>query len=98
MNSPASTVAVDGTQDKQLVATSKNGTYYGLAVRETSSSASAVLRIREGGATGRILETISLAASESRSEFYVAGLAFASGLYEDWVSGAYEGSVRYEAA
>lgn len=97
MNSPASTVAVDGTQDKQLVATSKNGTYYGLALRETAGAA-AVLRIREGGATGRILETISLAASESRSEFYVAGLSFGNGLYEDWVSGAYEGSVRYEAA
>jgi hypothetical protein len=89
-------VALNGTADTQTVATAKNGRYFGFSVRETESAA-AKFRIREGSVTGRILDTVSLAADESAREFYPSGIHFQGGLFEDWISGAYEGTARVEA-
>lgn len=70
-------------------------TYYGFTFRETAG-ATAVVRIRSGGViTGDILETVSLAASESTSDLLAPqGLRCPGGLYVEIVSGTVEGAVR----
>jgi hypothetical protein len=70
--------------------------YLGFSVRETAGSI-AVMRIREGGVTGKILETISLVANESSGDWYgPQGVNCDSDiLYYQLVSGAIEGSIRY---
>jgi hypothetical protein len=73
-----------------------NVTYCGFSLRENAGTpAAAVVRIREGGATGTILDTISFAASGSWRECYDDGLACNGDLYFELVSGSVEGSVRY---
>lgn len=68
--------------------------YIGITVRETSNAATAVVRIRNSGAGGTILDTITLVANESVSYTYPRGRAAASGtVYIQVVSGTVEGSV-----
>lgn len=66
--------------------------YKGITVRETAGS-TAVLRIRQGSVTGVILDTISLAANQSVTTWYDDGKYCNGAVFEDTVSGAYEGSV-----
>lgn len=77
--------------------------YMGITVRETAGAA-AVVRIREGtfsnagvvASTGRILDTIALAANASLSEWYGPQGKFCNGdIYYEKVSGAVEGAVFY---
>lgn len=70
--------------------------YYGFSIRETSGSASAVVRVYDNAsaASGTILEEVSLAAAESAREYYANGIRAVNGLYLDVVSGAVAGSVR----
>lgn len=91
MASPATPKALDGTQDATLK--SSTGTVYGFAVRNTSAANPVVFRLRAISASGIIVIPISLAASESTSESFPGGIIFDRGIFEDWVSGAYEGTV-----
>lgn len=70
--------------------------YYGFSIRETSGSASALVRIFDhaSAASGTVLDEIALAAGESAREFYNGGIRAVNGLYVDVVSGAVAGSVR----
>lgn len=69
--------------------------YYGFSVRETAGS-TAVFRVRTGGPTGDILDTVSLVANESARENYLPqGLRAYDGLYFELVSGAVEGAIRH---
>lgn len=70
-------------------------TYRGFAVEETSGAAAAKVRLREGGATGKIIEVIPLAAGEGASAFFESGLIVFGDIYVEIVSGAVEGSIRY---
>lgn len=91
------THALNGTQDTTVynVPAAAFSHYFGLSVRETTGSAAASFRVREGSNSGRILDTISLLPGESRTEWYgPMGIPFTGDLVEDWVSGAYEGTVR----
>jgi hypothetical protein len=87
--------SLNGTQDSTLVdATDATRVtkVMGLCARETAGAA-AVFRIREGSNAGRILATVRLAANESVDFDWDDGRKCAGDLIEDWVSGAYEGSV-----
>lgn len=67
--------------------------YCGISVRETAG-VTASLRIREGGATGNILSTIYLAANDSIEAWYSPITKVCHGdLYEEHLTGTYEGSV-----
>jgi hypothetical protein len=67
--------------------------YKGLTVRETAG-ADAIFRIRVNSTSGSILETIALAAGDSVTMWFDGrGKLCAGDLYEDYVSGTYEGSV-----
>lgn len=71
-------------------------TYYGFSLRETSGSATATCRVRETGASGKILDTIQLVAAESAREYYAPqGIRCDGDLYFELVSGAVEGSIRH---
>lgn len=73
----------------------KSAIYFGFTLRETAG-ATAVCRIRTGGASGKILDTISLAANESTADDYLPqGLMAEDGIYFEKVSGTVEGSVRH---
>jgi hypothetical protein len=65
--------------------------YAGITVRETAGAA-AVLRIRVNSATGPILDTIYLTANSSFNAYYECGKVCRGDLYEEHVSGTYEGS------
>lgn len=70
------------------------GLYRGVTLRETAGSA-AVVRIYDGtSASGILLDTIGLAAGQSVSLDYPAGIAVKVGIFVSKVSGAYEGSIR----
>lgn len=73
--------------------------YRGFSLLETSGSASALVRVFDGSATGTILDEIALTASQSAREIY-AGFAMkaGSGLFVQVVSGTVTGSIRYEYA
>lgn len=90
---PARAVALTGAD--QTVKTTAC-VYRGFSVRETSGVAAAVVRIHDGtDNTGVVLDTVQLAANESRAEWYPDGGIWATlGLHVDVVSGAVEGSVR----
>lgn len=90
MAAPATPISVDGTQDSTLRST--GGTVHGFALRETAG-ATAVVRLRCVSASGQIVIPISLAANESAREYFAEGILFDRGIFEDWVSGAYEGTV-----
>jgi hypothetical protein len=72
------------------------GRLAGYSVRETSGTAAAVLRLRDGedvSDPGNILITISLSAGESTRDWYLPlGVSFTAGLYVEIVSGAIEGA------
>jgi hypothetical protein len=72
------------------------GGYCGFSLRNTSSSATATVRIYDGtSAAGTLLDSIQLEVSESAREWYgSAGIQAQTGLYVDVVSGAVEGSIR----
>jgi hypothetical protein len=77
----------------QAVSTGQ-GTYWGLALRETAGSA-AVVRVFDGtSAAGTVIDTISLAANGAASTWLHGGIRFAAGVYVDVVSGSVEGSAR----
>lgn len=64
---------------------------FGFSARETAGAA-AVFRLRDGGATGQILDTVGLAASGSTGDWYgPQGKRIPTGpLYLELVSGAAE--------
>jgi hypothetical protein len=75
-------------------ATASATKYIGITVSETTNAATAKVRVRNGNATGTILDTITLVANESVSYTYPRGRAAVSGtVYLQVVSGAVEGSV-----
>ena len=86
----ATTTPITGTS--QLLSTSP-GRLAGWSIRETSGTASAVVRLRDGvDASGGLLATISLAAAESARDWFMpTGIGFANGLYIEIVTGAVEG-------
>lgn len=89
---PTNAVALTGSD--QAVAATRT-MYRGFSIRETSGSATAVVRIYDNtAASGTILEEISLNAGESAREYYLAGVWAMTGVYVDVVSGAVAGSVR----
>jgi hypothetical protein len=87
---PVTTVTVPGISGL-VVATPC--IYRGFALRETAA-ASATVRIRDGSATGQILDEISFLASESVRELYDGGVVAASGLFYELVAGTVEGVLR----
>lgn len=90
MAAPATPIAVNGGADSTLRSTT--GTVYGFAVRETAGS-TAVLKLRAISSSGIIVIPVSLSANESAREYFDHGIVFDRGIFEDWVSGAYEGTV-----
>lgn len=88
MAAPATPKAVNGGADSTLRSTT--GAVYGFALRATTDS---VLRLRAISSSGIIVIPITLLAGQSTSESWPGGIVFDRGVYEDWVSGAYEGSV-----
>ena len=71
------------------------GTYRGFSLRETAGAVATVRIYDNTAASGTLLDTISFAANESAREWYGnGGLAFATGLHIDVVSGTVEGSIR----
>lgn len=90
----ANTASVNLTGSNQVIVASAKD-YRGFTIRETAgSTAVVVLFDNASAASGTILEEITLAASESRSEFYAAGLDTSNGVFASIVSGAVAGSVR----
>lgn len=89
----ARTVALSGADQAVLTAA---GIYRGFALRETSGGASATVRLHDGtSAAGTLIDSIQLAAGESRSEWLDGGgLWVERGIFLDVVSGAVEGSLR----
>lgn len=74
--------------------TAIDGLYLGFTARETSGSASAMVRLRVADGAGVILDAIELAPQESASAWYgPAGIAADGGIYAEIVDGAVEGSV-----
>jgi hypothetical protein len=70
--------------------------YGGFTVRETSGTATAVVRVYDNAsaASGTLLDEISLLASESAREYYPDTIVAQAGIYVDVVSGAVAGSIR----
>lgn len=68
--------------------------YFGFSLRETAGSA-AVCRVREGSVTGKILDTVGLAALGSARQWYGddGGIICNGDLYFEKVSGTVEGAV-----
>lgn len=92
----ATATAVNTGSDTAIV--SGAATYRGFSLRNTSGAAVATVRIYDGtSGTGTLLDTIQLAASESRAEFYDAGVTALVGIFVKLVAGAIEGSVRWSA-
>lgn len=89
---PVTSIALTGSD--QAVSTIAC-VYHGTVVRNTSSSATATVRVYDddNAATGTLLDTIQLAASESVGTWYERGKRAAVGIYVDIVSGSVEGSV-----
>jgi len=91
----ASTSTVALTGSSQVVsATAKD--YRGFTIRETSGTATALMRIWDNAsaASGTCIEEISLVANESRSEFYGTGVKTLNGIYVQVSSGSISGSAR----
>lgn len=92
MSTHARTVALTGADQAAFAA---RCVYAGFTIRETAGS-TAVVQIFDNAsaASGVLLDTISLAASESAREFYPGGIFAVNGVYVEIVSGTVEGSVR----
>jgi hypothetical protein len=89
--SPFALSGADGARGP-TVANIGSCVYMGITIRDTGGGS--VLRIRAGSVTGVILDAISLAANDSVTTWYgPQGKVAAGGIFEDFVSGAYEGSV-----
>lgn len=90
---PTNAVALTGSD--QAVATTRT-LYRGFTIRETSGSATAVVRLFDNAsaASGTVLDEVSLNAGESAREYYVEGVWAINGIYVDVVSGSVAGSVR----
>lgn len=90
---PTNAVALTGSD--QAVAATRT-LYRGFSIRETSGSATALVRLFDNAsaASGTVLEEIALAAGESAREYYRDGIWAYNGVYLDVVSGAVAGSVR----
>lgn len=71
-------------------------TYYGFTIRETTGSAGATVVLRDGSATGDILEEITLVGGQSADDWYgPQGIRLQTGMiYASVLNGAVEGSVR----
>lgn len=67
--------------------------YRGFSLRETAG-ASATVRLRDGSATGQILDVVSLQANESARELYDGGEVATVGIFYELVAGTVEGVVR----
>jgi hypothetical protein len=92
---PSNVIATAVSADTAVSAT--ECTYYGFTFRETSGTATATVRLYDNATTnsGTLLDTIQLAISESRSDWYgPQGIRAQNGIYAKVVSGAVEGSVR----
>lgn len=75
--------------------TNGSGEYSGFSFRETGGVGAAVIRVREGGATGEILDSIHIPSGSSKSEHYgTQGVSVRDGIYVEIVSGTVEGCVR----
>lgn len=75
----------------------KPGTYRGYTFRNTSAVAVATVRVYDNAsaASGTLLDTVQLAASESAGDWYAdGGIRAENGVYVEVVAGAIEGSVR----
>lgn len=72
----------------------------GFSIAETSGTASAYVRIRDGkNASGNLIITISLSANQSVRELYDPGtleIVPSAAIYLEVVSGTVEGSVWWE--
>lgn len=91
----ASTVPVNFSTSAAISATAKD--YRGFALRETSGTAGAVVRVFDhaSAASGTVLDEIALAPGESAREFYGdGGMKTSNGIYAQLVSGAVAGSIR----
>lgn len=90
---PTNAVALTGSD--QVVQAGRTF-YRGFSIRETSGSASALVRIYDNAsaASGTVLDEVSLVAGESAREWYDSGIWADAGVYVDVVSGAVAGSVR----
>lgn len=93
--SPAASGAVT-TNDKAGNAQTPTA-LLGWAFRETSGSAGAVVRIRDGGVSGRLLVSIHLDTSEWAGDFYAGeGLVlYNDALYIEVTSGSVEGAIYW---
>jgi hypothetical protein len=67
--------------------------YCGFSLRETAGTTATVLVYDGTGASGTLLDSVSLAANESRAEFYPGGIIADTGIYID-VTGTVAGSFR----
>lgn len=75
--------------------TNGNGEYNGFSFRETGGVGAAVIRVREGSATGDLLDTINIPSGTSKSEHYgTQGVSVDEGIYVEIVSGTVEGCIR----
>lgn len=69
------------------------GFYAGFSLRETAGAAAVVRLWDNTSAAGKLIATIALPASSSKDFSVPAGVAFATGLFAEIVSGTVEGSV-----
>ena len=90
---PTHSVGVTGSDQ---VVRAVQAYYRGFTVRETSGSATALVRIFDNAsaASGTVLDEIALNSGESAREWYESGVWATSGIYVDVVSGAAAGSIR----
>lgn len=68
---------------------------HGFSFRETTGVADAVLRLRSGSASGTVLFTVSLQASESASLSLTKPIKSSDGVYVQLASGTVEGTLLY---
>lgn len=86
-----STTVADGIV-KDLGASDRSG-YRGFAVRATTTG---IINIREGGASGKVLDTIALTAPAADRVLYEPAIACVGDLYCEVVSGVWVGSIKHD--
>lgn len=67
--------------------------YRGITIKNTSTTATAEIAVRQANVSGTILDTITLAGNESAREHYPSGRTTGGTIYMQVVSGAVTGSV-----
>lgn len=93
MASPGSPISVNGTADSTLWASTKgSGCVYGICVAERAGNA-ATFNVRAVTSAGQIVIPVNLAANESKTLIFPFGILFDRGVFEDWLTGAYIGTV-----